>query len=83
MSFKVMCINNKPIPGNLPKQLQFLKENEIYTVVDELESGYYLSEINPKRGCGWKYDISRFIPLPEFKQTTYTKILEEIPMCEN
>jgi len=70
--FKVICVNDKFKPDEIPSNL-WVKKDEVYTVVDakyllkqHMSVGYKLAELNLPEDCIYQYFIAnRFKPVDQ------------------
>jgi hypothetical protein len=71
--YKIVCINNKPIPGS-SERTQSLTEGKVYQTYDNPD--YRDVCVVNDKGIEVNYSSSRFITLEEFRENKLNKILE-------
>lgn len=71
--YKIICVNNKPIPGGSGKK-QSLTEGKVYETTDDI-SFRDVCVINDK-GDEVNYSSSRFITLEEWRDAQLSKIVK-------
>lgn len=86
---KVLCIDDKPRPGDILEAEKFLFEGKVYSVIKET-IGYddAAFTVNPvpcyilAEDPGWGYEINRFIPVSDIDETemerSYSKKFLEV-----
>lgn len=73
-SYKIVCVNNKPIPGSGSGKLQSLTEGKVYQTYDRPD--YNDVCVINDNGVEVNYSSSRFITIEEFRENKLNKILE-------
>ena len=75
-SYKIVCVNNEPIPGSGSGKIQSLTEGKVYQTYDRPDYND-VCVINDK-GVEVNYSSSRFITLEQWRETKLNKILNEV-----